>query len=1329
MDFGDSLLEQVAQSLPPLRSPAAGERLGGRDGRRFEVLQALGRGAMGVVYRARDEGLQRVVALKFLLPSKGLAGEEKIAQLSQEARAVAQLNHKNIVQIFDVSEWSGDPWQPLMPFLVMECLEGESLAALLQRGKPELRRAVELIEGVVSGLAHAHQHRVIHRDLKPSNVFITHEGTVKLLDFGLAHLMASSPPAVLKLPTGGTPPYMAPEQWRGEGQDERTDIWAVGVMLYELLTGELPYLSTSLEELRARVISDEPVPSVRQLRPELPAEVDRLVSSALAKNPARRFTSASEFWEELRELQARLGFRRQVPQAAEPQRRHVTLVSCKLVGLESLAPGLDAEDYSELEAAFHRICSEVILPYGGSITLALGDEVLACFGYPVAREDDSEHAGRAGLQLARAFPELIRQGLPNLSHARLAVKVGVHTDMVALDARALALQGSELVIQGMAPKIAAVLARRAEPGAVVLSGTTWALVRGAFETEALGPHALEGPAGASSVDVHRLLREKKTALRFDRSLAVHSLSRMVGREREQQQLFALWERARHEQGGFLLLAGEAGIGKSRLIQELRQRVGLEPSLRLRCQCWPHSSASAFQPIIELLQHLFHEELLETASPQGRLCALEKRLGTFGLSAEHGQMIASLLSLPVPENLPIHQVAPERQKALLFEALADLLLRLAKERPVLGVVEDLHWADPSTLELLGYVLERIEGARILLLLSARPEFRPSWPRRPWSHQLTLDRLSAECTTALVNEASARPLPEETVRQLVAKTDGVPLFVEELTRMVLERAPATGELSASIPSSLHELLLARLDMLPSKQKALAQLCSVVGRSFTHALLAALTQHSEAARRRDLEELVAVGLLQRQEENSEPGYQFRHALIQDAAYQSMLRSTRRQHHRRIAQALREKFPTVVETRPEMLAHHYMEAGEHALAIPQLARAGVHASLRSANLEAISHLTQSLRLLRGLPDAGRHNGEELQLLITLGIPLVQVQGYHSPEVERTYARARELFQEVGEALPQLDLPYWGPFAYYSARAEFSQAFEFAEQLVGLGHRQHSRELLTQGYRMMAWVFFLRGQMLEAQEYIERALACSDFTLEEHRALAARQWLEPRVVALAYGAVILSPLGQVERALRYSREALELAERIGHPHSLACALTYVAVTCQSRREARLTLQWADKCIALSSKHGFRLWLGWSTILRSWALSELGRPEEGLALMQQALAHWRASGIPAGMHYHLGMLAEIHLKLEQPRRALEALDDALNFVETVGEGFYTAELHRLRGTALYELGRQEEGSKCFHQAIRLAREQGARTYERYARESMARWSSDAWLPEPALLSG
>jgi serine/threonine protein kinase/tetratricopeptide (TPR) repeat protein len=1305
-DFGDSFLKEVAQSPPPLRKPAPGERLGGSDGRRFEVLSELGGGAMGRVFRARDEELQRVVALKFLLPAEGEGAGWPMDLLRQEARAIAQLDHENIIRIFDVAEWVGEPWEPRVPFLVMECLEGESLGQLLHREKRlGVRRTLEIMSGVAAGLAHAHGRHIVHRDLKPSNVFISKEGGVRLLDFGLAWLTSSSGSPVPYLPTAGTPPYMSPEQWRGGKQDARTDLWSSGVMIYEMLTGELPYPSATLEELRDKVVSPEPAPSVLALRPEVPAELAALVASALAKEPRERLPSAAELRERLRRLEERLGPWREEPRSVAPQRRPVTLVSFRLVGLVGLARELDPEDFSELEAAFHRAVSEAIQRHGGSITLCMGDEVLACFGYPVANEEDSERAIRAGLEAVDALPRELRERLPSLALGSLAVQVGLHTELVVFDDILPELRGRTPTIQGEAPRIASWLARQAEPGQVVLSDSTHTLVRCAFESEALGARTFEGLSGARRVDVWCVTRASKAAIRFDRALAAGALSPLVGRGQELRELLGLWETAREGGGAFVLLAAEAGLGKSRLIQEVRQRVAPGSGTILRCQCWSQFANSAFHPIIEMLQHLFRLE--PEGAPGDNLERLESQLGAFGLEPEHMALIASFLSLPVKENLPFLQLSPDRQKERTLEALTALLLRMAHERPVLGVVEDLHWADPSTLELLDHVLTRVEHAPVLLMLSARPSgFQHAWPDVRQLHRMTLERLPARLTATLVQEAAGdHDLPEETVRLLVEKTDGIPLFVEELTRMVVG-----GGTLPSIPITLHELLLARLDSLPARHKALAQLCAVVGRSFSHALMATLTRRAPSSLRGDLDELVASGLLQRDEEQGGPGYQFRHALLQDAAYQSLLRSTRRQHHRRIAQALEEQFPEVVETQPELLAHHYTEAGAYEPAIRHWMRAGVHASLHSANLEAVSHLRRGLELLRSLPGSEARMQQELQLLLALGIPLSAVQGYRSPEVKRTYARARELFRTVGEALAGLELPYWGPFAYYFARAEFLLSHELAEQLVGLGSRQHDQELLALGYRMMATDFFTWGRMHEALEHVERAMACSDFaaSMEQHRAMAVRHWVHPRAVALIHASVIRSVLGQEDLALRHGHEALELANRIGHPNTRAYVLLYAALSCQLRHDARGTLALAEECHAFAREHWLRLWLEWSNLLCGWAQSELGEPERGLARMREGLGRWRMVGLRAGMPLHLGLLAEVHLRLRQPHEALLTVLEGMKWVEATGERYFEAGLYRLEGEARRVLGDEAGARASLLESVRIAREQGAGEYERQA---------------------
>ncbi|MFL5345422.1 MAG: protein kinase domain-containing protein [Hyalangium sp.] len=1306
-DLDDSLLSQVAQVSVPVRVPVRGERMGGPDGQRFEILDQLGSGAMGLVFRARDKELQREVALKFLLPREGGGEVPMSALLRQEARAIAQLDHDNIVRIFDVAEWSGAPWEPKVPFLIMECLEGECLSALLKRESPSLSRAVELMMAVAAGLAHAHEHHVVHRDLKPGNVFITRKDQVKILDFGLAWLTASMFSAVPNLPAAGTPAYMSPEQWRGEEQDERTDIWAAGILLFELLTGEPPYMDTSLAELREHVLSETPVPSMRERRPGLPEELDRLVASMLAKDRTKRLGSALELRERLHRVEESLTPWKDEPRSLAPQRRQVTLVACWLADLAGLAEHLDAEDFGELEGAFHQSCTEIIHQHGGFIATCVGDEVLACFGYPQAREEDSDKAARAALFLVTNLGTAIQQKLPYLPRRKLIVKVGLHTDTVVLDNLSLELRGRASALQGEAPKVALWLAHEAEPDTVCLSHTTWRLVRGAFRTEPLGPRSFQGLAGVAKLELYRLLREKRVVSRFERTHALGPLTPMVGREPELRQLLDCWERAREGQGAFVLLRGEAGIGKSRLIQELRERISSDGVIRLRCQCWIQFSTSAFYPIIELLQHLLR--LDPEGSPQVNLRKVEGRMLAAGLPQEHVFLLASLLSLPVTEASPHLRLTPERLKEKTLEALTALLLRMTEDRPVFAVVEDLHWADPSTLELLGFLLNRLDRARLCVFLTARPDFQPSWKVLDRLQVHAIERLSPRLTAELVRRtASGRELAEETIEQLVAKTDGVPLFVEEMTRMVVERSAAdsTGVETSSIPLTLGGLLLARLDMLPRRQKALAQLCAVVGRGFSHALLATLSGHNELALTQDLSGLLQAGLLQPVEDTAEPRYQFRHALIQDAAYQSLLRRTRREYHRRISQVLATQFPELAETQPEMLAHHYTEAGELEPAIHCWARAGERASRRSANVEAISHLNQALRLLRSLPEESRQPEQELQLLVALGLPLMQTRSVRSREVEQTYSRALELFHQVGDRLPQLEASTWGSFAYYFMRAKFHVAQELAELLVDVGERQHSLGMLALGHRMMATNFVTSGQMTAALEHIERALEYSDCDLERHRKLAVSQWVDPRVAALAYGAVVQSIVGHPELAERYGREGVELAEKIEHPHTLAFALNYFALACQLRGEVACAREHAERCIAISTEHRFRLWLGWSLFIKSWVLSEQGSPREGLALLHANLMKWRNAGVRAGMPLFLGMLAEIHLKLGQYSQGLSAVSHALGWADALGEHSYEVELHRIEGELLRALGHDPAATVSFMHALDVARQQGAHGFGR-----------------------
>jgi TOMM system kinase/cyclase fusion protein len=1009
------------------------------------------------------------------------------------------------------------------------------------------------------------------------------------------------------------------------------------------------------------------------------------------------------------------------PPLPEAERRQLTVLFCDLVESTALAVRLDPEEWREVVWDYQATCAKVIARFDGHIAQYLGDGLLVYFGYPRAHEDDAQRAVRAGLGIVEALGQLSTR-LTQERGVSLAVRLGCHTGLVVVGDVGGGARQEQLAL-GETPNLAARLQGLAAPNTLVISAATVPLLGGFFTCQSLGAHLLKG--FAQPLEVYQVLYESTARSRLEAAGST-SLTPLVGREPEVALLLERWAQVKDGLGQVVLLSGEAGIGKSRLVQVLTEQVATEPQAWLTpCQCSPYYQNSALYPLIELLERValrFDREEI----PQQKLRKLEGFLVQYGLPlAEAVPLLAALLSIPLTADYAPLPVSPEQQKQKTLQALLTTLLRIAAQQPVLFVMEDLHWVDPSTLEFLSLLVDQGPTARILTLLTFRPDFSSPWTGRSHLTQVTLNRLPRRQATEMTGlVAHGKALPAEVVEQVVAKTDGVPLFVEELTKMVLEsgllqereeRYELTGPLPPlAIPTTLHDSLMARLDRLAAV-KGMAQLGATLGREFAYALLQSVSPWDEGTLQRGLHQLVEAEFLYQQGLPPQATYSFKHALIQDAAYQSLLKSTRQRHHQHIAQVAEERFPELCETQPELLAHHYTEAGLSAQAIPYWQRAGQRAIQRSAHVEAIAHLTKGLEVLKTLPDTPERTQHELALQTTLGPALLAMKGYAAPEVGEVYDRARELCQQVGET-PQIFPTLYGLFYFHLIRAEFKLARERAEQLLRLAQRHQDPTLFLLAHNALSAALFHLGELTLARAHLEQGMALYD--PQQHHALTFRYGIDLGVFFLAYAARPLWLLGFPDQARTSIRGALRLAHTLVHPFSLAYTLHWAATTHQLCREAQAAQEQAEASIAFSREQGFAIWVPGGTVLRGWALTEQGPVEEGIAQMRQGMTAWQATGAEVDRPYFLALLAEAYGKAGRTMEGLHVLADALAVMAKIGDRYYEAELYRLKGELL--LVQQSNGQpwleaeEHFRQALDVARHQQAKSLELRAAMSLAR---------------
>jgi class 3 adenylate cyclase/tetratricopeptide (TPR) repeat protein len=990
------------------------------------------------------------------------------------------------------------------------------------------------------------------------------------------------------------------------------------------------------------------------------------------------------------------------------ERRQVTVMFSDLVGSTALSARMDPEDLREVISAYQKCVAETVQRFGGFVAKYMGDGVLVYFGYPQAHEDDAERAARAGLALIEAVGKLG-------SAEPLQIRIGVATGLVVVGDLVGSGAAQEQAIVGETPNLAARLQAAAAPSTLVIDPTTRRLLAGLFEYRDLG--AIEAKGFTNPVQAYEVVRPSTVESRFEALRT--ATTPLVGRDEEVDLLLRRWEQAKRGDGCVVLISGEPGIGKSRIAQTIVERLGSEPHSRLRYFCSPHYQDSALYPSIAQLERAAGFRREDTA--EQRLAKLEAVLaqGTNDLS-EVVPLLADLLSIPTGDRYTPLNLTPQKRKEKTLQAQLAQLEGLAARQPVLMVWEDLHWSDPTTRESLDLIIDRVPRLRVLMILTFRPEFTPPWIGRPHVALLTLNRLPRRQGAEMIAYVTGgKALPKEISDQIVDRTDGVPLFIEELTKTVVESgivaeagdhyAMARPIALLAIPTSLHASLLARLDTL-APTREVAQIGAALGRSFSYELISAVAGMPQQKLDGALEQLAGAGLIFRRGVSPDAEYTFKHALVQDAAYSTLLRNRRQQIHARIAATLESQFPEIVATQPGLLAGHCAEAALTEKAVGYCIKAGQQAVSRSAMIEGVTQLRKGVDLLALFPDEVERRQYELDLKVALAASLVATKGYSAPEVAELYARVRTLCEELN----QPSLLVWvatGQWTYHVTRGELTLALRDAQELVALGQTRDDPviKLLGCNSNTVTWAFL--GDFLKARFYGEQGVALRVPELHTY----AEMWPDDLQTAafLFLSSMALMPLGYVDQALAWRDRGVALARERGHANSLILVLFH-SLVCDFilGADPAILLALAEEQTALCSEHGQPFWGAEGACHLGRCLTAIGRAEEGLALQRNAIAAFRTMGVTVPRH--LVVIADTCRRAGRLNEGLTALDELERLIEATHDRADEALLHLIRGDLLLGLGDLPAAQASFQKSIDVARRQSAKLYELRAANGLAR---------------
>jgi class 3 adenylate cyclase/predicted ATPase len=1004
------------------------------------------------------------------------------------------------------------------------------------------------------------------------------------------------------------------------------------------------------------------------------------------------------------------------------ERRQVTVMFSDLVGSTALSARMDLEDLRELIAAYQKCVSQTVGRFGGFVAKYMGDGALIYFGYPQAHEDDAERAVRAGLELIAAVTAL-------KSPLSLQTRIGIATGLVVVGDLVGSGEAQEHGIVGETPNLAARLQGVAEPNMVVIAEDTRRLVGNLFELQDLGSKDLKGiarPARAWAA-----LRVSSVESRFE-AFHARELTALVGREEELELLTQRWVKAKTGEGQVVLVSGEAGIGKSRLTAALLEHLASEPHTRLRYFCSPQHTDSALYPIIGQLERaagLRHDD-----TPAAKLDKLDAMLLQTSTSVEDAALFAETLLLPNDGRYPALALLPEQRRQRTLDALMAQLRALAHASPVLMIFEDAHWSDPSSLELFGRIVDRVRTFRALLIVTFRPEFEPTWVGRPYVTTLTITRL-AQCDIdgmidRIVGNAS---LPVNLRRDIIERTDGVPLFVEEMTIAVLEAgndggaehvASAAPHPGLAVPASLHASLMARLDRLGAA-KEVAQIGGAIGREFSHALLAAVASKPGAELASALDRLVAAGLLFRRGVPPEATYLFKHALVQDAAYGTLLRERRRALHARIVEAIESQFADIAESQPELPARHCTEAGLLEKAAGLWGKAGQQSMTRSALIEAAAQFTRALACIDALTSTTALRRDQIKLQIQLADALTHVKGYAAPETQSAWRQARGLIEQAQRLGEPPDDPlllfsvlfgYW-LVCYVAFNGDLLH--ELAAELLALGQKLGAAAPLSVAYRILGITLAFTGDFVEARANYTQALALYDPTERDKPATRVGA-TDGRVVALAMRSSTLWLLGYPEAARADIDLAVKEARDLGEAVSLmlALALTNYANLLSGDHVAANAL--ADELRALAHEKGAELRKAEAMFQQGCVFALTGRLSDAVQTITSGITACRATGSTVWTPLRMSFLAEAHARLGQFDDARRCIDEARAASEASKESWCDAEIRRLAGEIALLSGEPDmaEAEACFERALAIARQQQAKSFELRAAMSMARLLRD-----------